>query len=130
MQIILPSNSLLYIILVLLYMDLCRSVRLDRSFQDQVDAINLNNCDGITGSYMEGGRCRCSLSPTTVVSRGTGEIECIRDYFIDPLSKYSLILHSIQYVFYKKIRYTYKFKFKIPLPYFFHDRVAYYRVMP
>ena len=62
---------------------------LDRALVDRVDLINFNNCDNIFQSFIEAGRCRCRISPTSsIASRNTGPISCMSDNDID-LSKYS-----------------------------------------
>ena len=76
-------------------MELCRSIRLDRQFVDKVDFFDTRSCEGITNAFVESNRCRCSIFSSSVVSRDTRQIACIRDKEIDR-SKYSLILHSIQ----------------------------------
>ena len=62
---------------------------LDRALGDRVDVINFHNCNSITQSFMEAGRCRCSIGPwSSIVSTNTGQIECVKDNNIDR-SKYS-----------------------------------------
>ena len=88
MDITLLPNSLLYSILALFYLKLCRSVMLDRALTDEVDLISLNNCNGILNSNILQGRCRCSFGQATIISQNHGQIACVLDDSIDK-SKYS-----------------------------------------
>lgn len=84
---ILPSSSLLYVILALFYMKICRSVKLERALMDKIDYLNKNNCDGISRAFLDRGRCICAKIGYSIVSIGTNKISCIRDNYID-ISKY------------------------------------------
>lgn len=84
---ILPSGSLLYVTLALLYMETCRSVKLERALMDKIDYLNNNNCDGISQAFYRRGRCICSTIGSSIVSIDTNQISCIRDKSID-ISKY------------------------------------------
>ena len=84
---ILPSSSLLYVILALLYMQICRSVKLERALMDRIDDLNNNNCDGISRAFSHRGRCLCDTPGSSIVSIDTNQISCIRDKSID-ISKY------------------------------------------
>ena len=96
MKICVMSNSLVNVILVLLYIESCRSFTIDRELRDISDSLDANNCNSIVQSYVVGGRrCRCDGISSSIVSTDTGLIHCIKNKDID-ISKYTgTLLYSL-----------------------------------
>ena len=76
-------NSLVNVILILLYVESYCCVKIDRESRDISDTLNQSNCDGISSAYfIGGGRCTC-VTFSSILSTNTGRIACIRNRNID-----------------------------------------------
>ena len=82
------SNSLVNVIHLLLYMESCCFVTITRELRDKSDRLNVNNCNGISNSFLEQGRCRCNSERSSISSTNAGHIASILDDRIDK-SKYT-----------------------------------------
>lgn len=89
MNISMISNSLVNVILSLLYVESRSYFKIDRYSRDVSDLLDANNCNSISQAFLENGRCRCSIPPaSTILSANTGKIACIANRNIDS-SKYT-----------------------------------------
>lgn len=79
------------IILLLFCMESCCCVGVDRGSQDQIDLIQKSNCEDVSGAFYEKFRCKCSVFRPNILSRNTGQVQCLKDADIDS-SKYILII--------------------------------------
>ena len=62
----------------------CCCIMIDREFQDKIDLLNPHNCNEITFSQFNQGQQRCICTfPSSILSRGTGPVTCIKDELID-----------------------------------------------
>lgn len=93
MKISVISNSLVNVILLLLYMEPCCFVTIIRELRDESDVLGERNCNRIAHTFVNNGRCRCDTSRSSILSTNTGQIACIADSNIDR-SKYAWILFS------------------------------------
>ena len=88
MQISGGSNSLVNIILSFLYLESCRCFKIDREIIDISDKSG-SNCNGISLSFQEAQRCKCSITPeSSIVSTDNGKITCVIGKNVDS-SKYA-----------------------------------------
>ena len=76
MKICVIPNSLVNVILILLYVKSDFCAKIDRELRDASDLLYKSNCESIKRAFIERGRCRCSID-FSIVSRNTGPIECI-----------------------------------------------------
>ena len=76
MKICVIPNSLVNVILILLYVKSDFCVKIDRELRDASDLLYKSNCESIKRVFIERGRCSCSID-SGIVSRNTGPIECI-----------------------------------------------------
>ena len=82
MRVNVGSKSLVNIILFLLYAESCCCVTINRESRDVSDLLGIHNCNFITGSFLESGRCRCG-GPPNIVTTKTGGIGCVADEDIE-----------------------------------------------
>ena len=94
MKICVISSSLENMILILLYMESSFCVMISRELVDISDSLDSNNCESISRSFTERGRCKC-VSVSSIVSTDTGEIACIRNKDIDRSKYTGILLYSL-----------------------------------
>ena len=84
MKINLALNALIYFTLSFFYMESRCCIKIDRQVQDKIDSLNGTNCDGISHSMFEAGRCRCSInSESSIVTSYTEGIACVSDTYLE-----------------------------------------------
>ena len=102
MKIGVRSKSLVKIILFSLYMESCCCLKIYRESRDVSDLLGVKNCDQIPKTFLELGRCRCSLV-SSIVSTDTGQLQCIANKDIDKSKYTQMLLYSMLSVSLRKI---------------------------
>lgn len=91
MKIVVISNLSFNVILLLLYMELCCCIVIDRESRDTSDSFDINNCNEIIRTFSVKGRCKCDSPGSSILSTNTGQLACIKNRDIGS-SKYTWIL--------------------------------------